>query len=193
MLAAPFKVLVDANVLYPFTLRDTLLRAAAAGYFQLYWSEPILDETTRNLVVNGVMTEAQAEHLQTAMVRAFPEAMVTDFESLVLAMQNDKKDRHVAAAALKVGAQVIVTSNMKDFRALPDGIEAQRAPRSRQERSNLRGECFGISWVADRVTVGPHDERVQVNTKVVLRLLEHHLKHRLDVTAGSPYPLHGAV
>ena len=29
MLVAPFKVLLDANVLYPFTLRDTLLRAAA--------------------------------------------------------------------------------------------------------------------------------------------------------------------
>lgn len=125
MLAAPFKVVVDANVLYPFTLRDTLLRAAAAGFFQLHWSEPILDETTRNLVGNGVITEAQAEHLKAAMVRAFPEALVTDFESLIPTMPNDEKDRHVAAAALKVGAQVIVTSNLKDFRTLPDGIEAQ--------------------------------------------------------------------
>jgi hypothetical protein len=29
MLVARFKVLLDANVLYPFTLRDTLLRAAS--------------------------------------------------------------------------------------------------------------------------------------------------------------------
>ena len=28
MLAAPFKVVLDANVLYPFTLRDTLPKAA---------------------------------------------------------------------------------------------------------------------------------------------------------------------
>lgn len=125
MLAAPFKVVVDANVLYPFTLRDTLLRAAAAGFFQLFWSEPILAETTRNLVSNRVMTEAQADHLRTAMVRAFPEALVTDFEALIPAMSNDEKDRHVAAAAATVGAQVIVTSNLKDFRPLPDGIEAQ--------------------------------------------------------------------
>ncbi len=40
MLPAPFKVVLDANVLYPFTLRDTLLRAAAAGFFQAYWSGP---------------------------------------------------------------------------------------------------------------------------------------------------------
>ena len=40
-------------------------------------------------------------------------------------MKNDEKDRHVAAAAVKVGAQVITTANLKDFGALPDGIEAQ--------------------------------------------------------------------
>lgn len=125
MLAAPFKVVVDANVLYPFALRDTLLRAAAAGFFQLYWSEQILTETTRNLVGNGVMTEAQAQHLLTAMTRSFSESMVADFEALIPSMLNDEKDRHVAAAALKVGAQVIVTSNLKDFQALPEGIEAQ--------------------------------------------------------------------
>jgi len=29
-----------------------------------------------------------------------------------------------AAVAVKAGAQVIVTSNLKDFRTLPDGVEA---------------------------------------------------------------------
>jgi hypothetical protein len=33
MIPAPFRVVLDANVLYPFSLRDTLLRAAAAGMF----------------------------------------------------------------------------------------------------------------------------------------------------------------
>jgi len=31
MVPAPFIVVVDANALFPLTLRDTLLRAAAAG------------------------------------------------------------------------------------------------------------------------------------------------------------------
>lgn len=125
MLAAPFKVLLDANVLFPFSLRDTLLRAAADGYFQLYWSTQILDETTRNLVGTGTITQEQAERLRDAMTGHFPEAMVTGHEALIDAMPNDAKDRHVAAAALKAGAQVIVTSNLKDFRQLPEGIEAQ--------------------------------------------------------------------
>jgi predicted nucleic acid-binding protein len=125
MIVAPFKVILDANVLFPFTLRDTLLRAAAEGFFQLYWSEQILDEAVRNLLVTRTITEVQALKLRTAMTGAFPAAFVTGHEHLIAAMSNDDKDRHVAAAAVKAGAQVIVTFNLKDFRALPDGIEAQ--------------------------------------------------------------------
>lgn len=127
MLHAPFKVVLDANVLYPFTLRDTLLRAAGADLFQVYWSQQILHEATRNLVVNDVMTEDKAQRLAAAMTSAFPEAEVTDYESLIASMKNDEKDRHVAAAAVKVGAQVIVTENVRDFRDLPNGLEAQTA------------------------------------------------------------------
>lgn len=125
MLRAPFKVVLDANVLFPFTLRDTLLRAAEAEFFQLYWSEQILEETRTNLVETRTTTAAKAKRLVQQMEVAFPEAMVTGHEDLVDAMKNDPKDRHVVAAAVKAGAQVIVTSNLKDFRGLPEGIEAQ--------------------------------------------------------------------
>jgi predicted nucleic acid-binding protein len=126
MVPAPFRVLLDANVLFPFTLRDTLLRAAEAGFFQLYWSAQILEETRRNLVSTGTIKDEQAAtRLVEQMKIAFPEALVTGHELLVDAMPNDVKDRHVAAAAVKAAAQVIVTSNLKDFRTLPEGIEAQ--------------------------------------------------------------------
>jgi predicted nucleic acid-binding protein len=125
VIVAPFKVVLDANVLFPFSLRDTLLRAAAAGFFQLYWTEEILDETTRSLVNTGATTAEQGNRLRAAMTGAFPESLVTGHEPLIEAMPNQSKDRHVAAAAVKAGAQVIVTSNLKDFGTLPDGIEAQ--------------------------------------------------------------------
>jgi predicted nucleic acid-binding protein len=122
---APFIVILDANVLFPFTLRDTLLRAAAADYFQLRWSKQILDEMERNIVAKAQVSPENAAKLRSTMERFFPEAQVTDHEALIGAMQNDEKDRHVAAAAVKAGAQVIVTSNLDDFEPLPEGIEAQ--------------------------------------------------------------------
>lgn len=125
MISAPFVAITDADVLYPFTLRDTLLRAAERDLYQLRWSASILDEMERNLVGNGVMAAKSATRLRTTMERVFPDAMVTDFEPLIAGMKNHPKDRHVAAAALKAGAQVIVTSNLKDFADLPEGIEAQ--------------------------------------------------------------------
>jgi predicted nucleic acid-binding protein len=125
MIPAPFKVVLDACVLYPFTVRDVLLQAAAQGFYQVYWSETILDEALRNLISDGRMTADGAAKLVAVMRRAFPEAQVTDCEALIPSMRNDEKDRHVAAAAVKAGAQVIVTSNTRDFYDLPSGIDVQ--------------------------------------------------------------------
>jgi predicted nucleic acid-binding protein len=125
MIPAPFKVVLDACVLYPFTVRDVLLQAAAQGFYQVYWSETILDEALRNLISDRRMTEDRAAKLVAVMRRAFPEAQVTDHEALIPSMRNDEKDRHVAAAAVKAGAQVIVTSNTRDFYDLPSGIDVQ--------------------------------------------------------------------
>ncbi len=74
MIGAPFKVVLDANVLYPFALRDTLLRAAGAGFFQACWSAEILDEALRNLTGSGHITELQSRRLRAAMERSFPES-----------------------------------------------------------------------------------------------------------------------
>jgi predicted nucleic acid-binding protein len=125
MVPAPFVVVLDANVLFPLTLRDTLLRAAAADFYQLRWSATILDEMERNLVATGTMPADKAARLRATMEKYFPEAEVTGYEALIAGLQNDEKDRHVVAAAVKAGAQVITTSNLKDFSPLPDGIEAQ--------------------------------------------------------------------
>jgi predicted nucleic acid-binding protein len=125
MVPANFKVVLDANVLYPFSLRDTLLRCAEIDLYQICWTKEILKEVHRNLVKNEVCTKKQARKLISQMTKVFPEAMVKGYEPFISAMKNDKKDRHVAAAALKVGAQVIVTNNLKDFKTLPSGIRAQ--------------------------------------------------------------------
>lgn len=127
MIVSPFRVVIDANVLFQASVRDTLLRAAQAGLFQLYWSVMILDELERSLIESGRMTPAKTARLRAHLESEFSEAMTAGYEPFIDAMPNHEKDRHVAAAALKASAQVIVTNNLKDFAALPDHIEAQSA------------------------------------------------------------------
>ncbi len=121
MTARPLRAVLDANVLYPFSLRDTLLRAAEMGLFQVCWSDEILEETRRNLVASAGVSRELAARLITVMKTAFPEALIVGYEVLVDDMENDPKDRHVAAAAQHADARVIVTQNLRDFVLLPKG------------------------------------------------------------------------
>jgi predicted nucleic acid-binding protein len=129
LLIAPFRVVLDACVLFPGGLRDTLLRAADARVYQVYWTGRILEEMRRSLVAKQQVSEARSRSLVQQMQLAFPEAMVTGHQELEPAMRNHEGDRHVVAAAVRVNAQVIVTSNLKHFEPgdLPEGLEARSA------------------------------------------------------------------
>ncbi len=124
-----FLAVLDANVLLPAPLRDTLLRLAEAELYVPKWSDRILAELAKNLVESDRTDSERAALVTAAMREAFPEAMT--LESLVStiepAMTNDPKDRHVLAAAVGAGAQVVVTNNLRDFppdACGPLGIEA---------------------------------------------------------------------
>ena len=92
----PFAAVLDASVLYPLPLRDTLLRVAETELYNPYWSERILDEVLRNLVADGRASEDQARRLTQAMATAFDGAAVPQLaiDRLEAAMTNDPKDRH---------------------------------------------------------------------------------------------------
>lgn len=108
-----FSVVLDACVLYPAYLRDTLLRLGSVGLYRPLWSEDILDEVVRNLPAN--VNENSAQRMVAAMRRALPDATVTGYDHLIDAMTNDPKDRHVLAAAVRADAAAVVTFNLKDF------------------------------------------------------------------------------
>jgi predicted nucleic acid-binding protein len=112
-----FQAVLDANVLLPAPLRDTLLRLAEADLYVPKWSERILAEVAKNLVASGRTDVERAARVTETMAAAFPEAMVSAslISSIEPAMANDPKDRHVLAAAVGVGAEVVVTKNLKDF------------------------------------------------------------------------------
>lgn len=114
-MSSTYGVVLDANVLVPRALCDTLVRAARAHLYRLHWTEQILRETERALIGDIGLTKEQAQRRILTMKDAQPYAMVEGYKSLIHAMNNQKKDRHVLAAAVKAGAQLIVTRNTKDF------------------------------------------------------------------------------
>ena len=116
-----FRVLLDTNVLFGAYLCDTVLRLAEAELFRPLWSAGVLDELSRNLILRGLRPD-QVDRRVGQMRRAFPDAMVEDYEPLVAAMTCDPKDRHVRAAAVRANAEILVTFTLGDF------PEASRAP-----------------------------------------------------------------
>ncbi len=108
------RVVLDACVLVPYQLADLLLRIADAELFEPLWSDELLSEVERNIVKLGVEPGKAARRI-AQMASAFPNATVAGFEDLLSAMTNEPKDRHVAAAAVRGGAALIVTANTRDF------------------------------------------------------------------------------
>lgn len=119
---------LDANVLIPAALRDTLLRAAGAGLYEARWTEDILAEVERNLAATWHWTDAQIQRFRTALAEHFPQARISGHAAIIDTMPNDPKDRHVLAAAVVAQAQIIVTLNLRDFpeaALLPLGVAAE--------------------------------------------------------------------
>lgn len=118
-----FSALLDTCVLVPSRARDVLLEAASAGVYRPLWSSEILAELDRTLRVlqarRGIApeeTDAYLVRLFRQMETSFPDALVTDWESLLDAVQlPDPADRHVVAAARAGRADVIVTARVSDL------------------------------------------------------------------------------
>ena len=88
-----FTVVYDACVLYPAPLRDLLMRLALTD-----------------------LSRAQLERTRSLMNAYVRDALVDGYQSLVPALElPDPDDRHVLAAAIKCGADLILTFNLDDF------------------------------------------------------------------------------
>lgn len=118
----------DACVLIPGALRDTMLRAAQSYLYRVQLTDDILDEVHRNLITKIGMPREKADWLITVIKREFSDEMVTRHRELIDKMPINLKDRHVMAAAVSSGSQIIVTRNLRHFPKkllAPYEIEAQ--------------------------------------------------------------------
>lgn len=109
-------VLLDACILVNFSLCDTLLRLAEPPrLYEPKWSEEIIRETTRTLESKLGWPSSLTAYLETELRAHFSDAWISGYEPLIAQMTNDKKDRHVLAAAVHGQAPIIVTFNLRHF------------------------------------------------------------------------------
>lgn len=105
-------VLADANVLWSPQLRNLLLQLAHQDVFRIFWTDLIIEEWLRNISPEQrVRCEAGTVPL---MRRHFPQAWLPTMTATPFGT-TDRKDRHVAAAAVHVAPSALITWNLKDF------------------------------------------------------------------------------
>jgi|SRR5579863_4650995 len=111
-----YAAVLDACVLAPMPLCDTLLRLAEhPAFYRPLWSEEILREVG-NVIENKLgYSSEQRDRRLTAMKKAFPEAVVQIPARLDSFDCPDTKDRHILAAAVRGEASAIITRNIKHF------------------------------------------------------------------------------
>ncbi len=116
-----YTALLDACVLVPVALADTLLRVAERELYRPQWSTRILDEAADAIVeIHPDLAPDVVAKRFTAMNAAFEDALVQGWEALEASIAlPDPDDRHVVAAAMRGRADAIVTANVRDF---PDEI-----------------------------------------------------------------------
>lgn len=110
-------MLLDACVLVPIALADTLLRIAERDLYRPLWSARILTEATD--AVSEIHPDIPPEHVRArfaAMDEAFEDARVERWEDIEQTVTlPDPDDRHVVAAAVRGRADAIVTANVRDY------------------------------------------------------------------------------
>ncbi len=123
-------VVYDACVLYPAPLRSLLMHLAMTGLYRARWTNEIHEEWMRSVQMDYPdFTRQQAERIRDLMNAHVADCIVTGYEPLIPSLTlPDADDRHVLAAAIQSGADIIVTFNLKDFpddTLMPHDVEAQ--------------------------------------------------------------------
>lgn len=114
--SARYTAILDANVLYPQLIRDTLMSLAVERLYHAKWSQMIHNEWISNLLGDRPELASKIPAVVELMNSAVPDCVVTNFEHLINCIElPDINDRHVLAAAIVGHADAIVTFNVKDF------------------------------------------------------------------------------
>lgn len=111
-----YTVMLDASVLFPNMKRDILLRFFEADLYRARWTERIHNEWIANAKDKYPHYTQKLDRTEALVREHFDDAWVFHFEEIEASVTlPDPDDRHVLAAAIRCGAQYIVTDNIRDF------------------------------------------------------------------------------
>ena len=158
------------------------MHLALTDLFRARWTNAIHDEWIRNVLTNRPdLTAEQLERTRNLMNSHVHDCLVTNYEDLIPSLTlPDADDRHVLAAAIVSGADVIVTYNLSDF---PDskiakfGIEAQHPDEFIRHLLDLAPHLVCLAVKRQR-------QSLQNPPKSVTELLETFEAHSLPQTAA---------
>jgi hypothetical protein len=126
---ARYTVLLDACVLFPLTMVDSLMSLAEAGLYAAKWTARIEEEWIRALEAKRPDLRGRLGTRRDAMREALPDWEVPENAWRAVAgglRLPDPNDVHVLAAAIAGHADCIVTVNVRHFPdevAAPYGVE----------------------------------------------------------------------
>jgi predicted nucleic acid-binding protein len=168
----PFTVIYDANALYPMSLRDLLVRVGQTPLVRARWTQEIMDEWTRALLARRPELRSRLQRTVQLMNESVRDVLVTGYEELVPGLKlPDPEDRHVLAAAIRSGAQTIVTFNLSHFprEALARyGVEAQHPDEFVEHLVGLDGGMIGEIIL----TMAAEKKRPPMTARDVIKSLE---------------------
>lgn len=132
------RVVVDACTLFHRHPRALIVTLAQLGAFRMYLSPEIINELGRHLIPRHAKTMGAGATAHFEMQIKTILDLLDDFDAGGAIsgadvakhephMTNDAKDRHVLAAAVAVGAGVVLTDNKRHFHkkdCVPVGVEA---------------------------------------------------------------------
>jgi hypothetical protein len=114
----PAVAVFDACILYPFHLRNIVVQAATDRLVAARWTDEIHDEWMRNVASARDVPMTKLQHLRQFMNETLPAAMVTGYQNHIGAVNlPDPDDRHVVAAGIAAGANLVLTWNLRHFPA----------------------------------------------------------------------------
>jgi predicted nucleic acid-binding protein len=180
---AHFTVVYDACVLYPAPVRDFLIRLARTGMFRARWSDAIHEEWISSLLKNrDDLTREKLERTRRLMNESVPGCLVRNFEHFIDGIGlNDRNDRHVVAAAIRAGAELIITFNLKHF---PDS-SLERYNLSAQHPDDFIADLIDLNYECVVKTAAQHRHQLVNPHKNAKEYIDTLFRHGLTQTAAA--------